>query len=65
MKKMTIFRYIRSKREYDKIIGRETLRVVNVHPSFIGIGKDEEVNRAEFRKLADILEPTNEGINIS
>lgn len=63
--KLTIFQFIRNSKDNDRIMGKQTLRVTNVHDSFIGIGeRDREVNRAEFRKLADVLEPYNEGFLI-
>lgn len=65
MKKMTIFKFIRDQRNYGRILGKETLRVINVHESFIGIGEHGAINKAEFRKLADALEPHNDGISLS
>jgi hypothetical protein len=65
MKKMTIFRFIRDPKNFGKILGKETLRVINTHESFVGIGAKGEVNKAEFRKLADALEPFNDGISLS
>lgn len=64
MRKVTIFRYIRDGKHYDKIIGRETLRVITVSDSFIGIGEDGQINRVEFKKLADALED-NDGFSLS
>jgi len=65
MKKITIFKFLRDSKNFGRILGKETLRVINVHESFVGIGSKGEINKAEFRKLADALEPTNEGINIT
>lgn len=65
MKKMTIFRFIRDPRNFGKILGKETLRVVNTHESFTGVGENGTINKEEFKKLADVLEPYNEGINIT
>ena len=65
MKKMTIFRFIRDFKNFGKILGKETLRVINTHESFTGIGAKGEVNKAEFKKLADALEPFNDGISLS
>lgn len=65
MKKMTIFRFIRDPRNFGKILGKDTLRVINVHESFVGIGPKGDINKAEFRKLADSLEPHNDGISLS
>ena len=62
---MTIFKFIRDQRNYGKIIGKETLRVVNVHDVFVGFGEHGQINKAEFRKLADALEPFNDGISLS
>jgi hypothetical protein len=64
MKKMTIFRLIKDSKIFNKIIGREVLRVINVGPTFIGIGEKGEINHSEFKKLADYLEPKNEGYSI-
>lgn len=36
----------------------KVIRVVTVHPSFMGIGKRGQVNHDEFKKLALNLEPT-------
>jgi hypothetical protein len=65
MKKMTIFRFVRNPKNYGEILGKETLRVINVHDSFVGIGEKGQVNKSEFRKLADCLEPYNDGISLS
>jgi len=65
MKKMTIFRFIRDPRNFGKILGKDTLRVINIHESFTGIGEKGQINKAEFRKLADDLEPFNDGISLS
>lgn len=40
------------------------LRVVNVHPSFIGIGKNGQVNPFDFKRLAQDLEPDHTFYNI-
>lgn len=65
MKKMTIFKFLRDPCNYGKILGKDTLRVINVHETFIGIGDKGQVNKAEFKKLADSLEPTNDRISLS
>ena len=65
MKKMTIFRFLRDPKNYGRILGKDTLRVINVHESFTGIGDKGQINKAEFRKLADCLEPYNDGISLS
>ena len=65
MKQLTIFSYIRDPRRADKIVGRNVLRVVNVHETFVGIGDKGQIIKSEFKKLADALEPYNEGIHIS
>lgn len=64
MKKMTIFRLLRDPKAQHKVVGKETLRVINVTDSFVGIGEKGQINKAEFQKLADTLEPYNEGITI-
>lgn len=61
---MTIYRLLRAPNNFSKIIGKETLRVINVHDSFVGIGNKGEVNKTEFQKLADALEPSNEGFTL-
>ena len=65
MTKVTIFKYIRSPHDHSKITGKETLRVINVHDSFIGIGKHGSINMAEFKELADDLESHNDGVSLS
>lgn len=65
MRKLTIFKYIRDDNNYNRIIGKLTLRVVNVTDSFTGIGDKGQINKAEFRKLAEDLEPLCEGISLS
>jgi hypothetical protein len=62
--KLTIYRLVRDPRSHHKIIGKDTLRVINVTDSFVGIGDKGEINKAEFQKLADALEPNNEGFTI-
>ena len=62
--KMTIYRLLRDPNNFSKIKGKETLRVINVHSSFVGIGDKDEVNKAEFQKLADALEPNTEGYTL-
>ena len=62
--KMTIYSLIRHQDHYDKILGKLTLRVINVTSSFIGIGDNGEPNLAEFQRLADSLEPGNEGFTL-
>lgn len=61
MKKLTIFEFIRDPKDIGRILSRRILRVVSVHPSFIGIGEKEAINRAEFKRLADSLETSNDG----
>ena len=65
MKKLTIFNYIRDDNNANRILGKNIIRVVSVHESFIGIGDKGQINKAEFQRLADSLDPHNEGINIS
>jgi hypothetical protein len=64
MKQVTIFQFIRNPRDYSKITGKRVLRIINVHPSFVGIGTDDNINKSEFRKLANDLEPTNDGCDV-
>lgn len=64
MKKMKIFKYIRDNKNY-KILNKLTLRIINVHESFEGFGKHGQINKAEFKKLANDLEPFNDGISFS
>lgn len=64
MKQLTVFRLVRDPRNNDKVLGKQTLRIINVHPVFVGIGEKGAVNKAEFKKLADALEPSNDGFSI-
>jgi hypothetical protein len=63
--KLTIFKLVRDPKAHHKIIGKDTLRVVNVHPTFAGITSKGEANKAEFQELANALEPYNDGISLS
>lgn len=63
--KVTIYRFVRDPNSFGRVLGKDTLRVINVHPTFEGIGSDGEPNRAEFKKLADALEPGNDGFILS
>jgi len=67
MVKVIISKIIRS--PYNIVIGEETLRVINVQDSFTGISTDKAgnqiLNKPEFQKLADDLEPSNNSINLS
>lgn len=65
MKKVSIFRFIRDHNNFGKIIGKEVLRVINVSETFIGIGERGQINKEEFRKLANALEPYNDGVSLS
>lgn len=65
MKKVLIFSFIRDSEDYSKILGKRILRAVTIHPSFVGNGDKGAINRAEFKKLADDLEPYNEGFTIA
>lgn len=65
MKKMTIFKYIRDNNNFGKIVGKLTLRVINVSPNFEGFGERGQINKAKFRELANALEPFNDGISLS
>lgn len=56
MKQVTIFRMEENK----KIL----LRIVNVSPTFIGIGKKGQINVSDFAKLANDLEPKNTGYTL-
>lgn len=64
MKKVIIFSFIRDSRDHSRILGKNILRAINVHPSFVGNGDKGSINRAEFKKLADDLEPFNDGFTI-
>lgn len=61
MKKLSIYRVIRSEDDHSKILGKETLRVVNVTQDFVGFGDKGTINKSEFQKLAEALEPTCDG----
>ena len=62
---MTIFRFIRDNNNYGKIVGKLTLRVINVSERFEGFGEKGQINKAKFRDLANALEPFNDGISLS
>ena len=64
MKQLTIFRLVRDPNNNDKVLGRMTLRIINVSSTFVGIGERGVVNKAEFKKLADALEPSNDGFSV-
>lgn len=65
MKQVSIFQFLRDPTNHSRTIGKKVLRVINVHESFVGIGEKGAINKAEFKKLADALEPYNDGITIS
>ena len=65
MKHVTIFKYLRDKNDHSKIIGKIALRIINVHPTFECIGEKGAINKAEFKKLAEVLEPSCDGCDIS
>ena len=48
----------RSYQKDDGSKGKQLIRVVNVHPSFQGIGKKGQINIQEFRDLRQDLEPS-------
>ena len=51
MKKLNIYRR-------EENMTNTLLRTIHVRVDFIGIGKNEQINDAEFKKLALDLEPT-------
>lgn len=63
MKQMIIFRFLKDRD--DKVIGKTLLRVIKVSSSFVGIGARGVINSSEFKKLADALEPHNDGFTVS
>jgi hypothetical protein len=63
--KVTIYRLVRDPKAHHRVLGKDTLRVVNVHPTFEGIGEHGEHNRAAFKALSDSLEPGNDGFTLS
>lgn len=65
MSKITIFKCIRSPKDHSKILKKVTIRIINVHDFFMGHGTKGQINFAEFKKLADDLEPDNDGISLS
>lgn len=65
MKQVTIFRVIRDPNDHAKVVGKQALRIINVHDTFEGIGEKGATNKAEFKKLADVLEPHNDGYDIA
>lgn len=64
MRKMIIFHVIRDENNYTKIIGKKTLRSVNLHPSFEGFGEKGTINQEACGKLAEALEPSSDGWEI-
>lgn len=64
MRKLTVFKLVRDPNNNDKVLGKRTLRQVSVHDSFIGIKEKGVIDKSEFKKLADILEPSNDGFHV-
>lgn len=64
MKRLSIFRLIRDPKNNDNILGKQLLRVIQVWPTFVGIGQYGVINKSEFKKLADSLEPSNDGFDV-
>jgi hypothetical protein len=64
VKQLTIFRLVRDPRNNDIVKGKRTLRVINVHPTFVGIGTKGAIDKSEFKRLADALEPSNDGFSV-
>lgn len=64
MRKVIIFKLIRDENDNNKILGKVALRVVNVNSQFVGFGVRGEINKAEFKRLADALEPYNDGFDV-
>lgn len=64
MRQATIYKHIKDPKDHAKIIGKKTLRVVNVHDTFLGIGERGTINKAEFKKLAEDLEPFSDGVSV-
>lgn len=65
MKTITIFNYIRDNKDFNRILEKRIIRVVNVHSSFQGIGTKGEIYRAEFAKLVQDLEPGSDNFSVS
>jgi hypothetical protein len=65
MRQLTIFKLIRDPRNNDKVLRRQTLRIINVHDTFVGNGSKGAIIKFVFKKLADDLEPSNDGLLIS
>lgn len=63
MKQMMIFNFIKDRD--GKITGKCVVRVIKVNSSFVGIGNRGVINSSEFKKLADALEPYNDGFTVS
>lgn len=64
MRKMTIYAVIRDENNHSKIIGKKTLRAINLDPSFEGFGEKGAINQDACKRLADALEPANDGYDI-
>lgn len=65
MRQVTIFRLLRDPNDHAKIVGKQTIRIVNVHDTFEGNGAKGAINKAEFKKLVDDLEPYNDGYDLT
>lgn len=64
-KRVTIYKNIVERDSFGNIkkVGKKILRIINVHPSYEGIGKDE-INPGEFYNLSKDLEPKSDGYDV-
>lgn len=65
MRKLSIFRLMRDPKDNDKVLGKRVLRIVTVGDTFVGVKEKGAIDKSEFKKLADVLEPSNDGFNLS
>jgi len=63
MKQMMIFIFVKDKD--GRITGKRVTRVIKVDNSFVGIGARGVINSSEFKRLADAIEPYNDGFTVS
>lgn len=63
MKQMMIFNFVKDRD--GRITGKRVVRVIKVDSSFVGIGNKGVINSSEFKRLADALEPSNDGFTVS
>lgn len=60
MKKLFIYK----NEDFNGVLVKNLLRVITVHPTFVGIGRNRNIDVSEFRKLAEYLEPNFSSIAV-